>query len=77
MTTYLIDPARLASALTSRTRAVLPVHLYGRVCNMDAINAFAKEHGLKVVDDVAQAHVKVCELLAIRCSRTIYRKQRI
>lgn len=56
MTTYLIDPARLASALTSRTRAVLPVHLYGRVCNMDAINAFAKEHGLKVVDDVAQAH---------------------
>ena len=54
--TYLIDPNRLKAALTSRTRAVLPVHLYGRVCQMDAINAFAKEHGLKVVDDVAQAH---------------------
>ena len=56
METYLIDPLRLQSALTPRTRAILPVHLYGRVCNMEAINSFAKEHGLKVVDDVAQAH---------------------
>ncbi len=54
--TMLIDPARLEAALTPRTRAVLPVHLYGRVCRMDAINAFARAHGLKVLDDVAQAH---------------------
>lgn len=56
MDTYLIDPSRLASALTPRTRAILPVHLYGRVCQMDGINAFAAKHGLKVVDDAAQAH---------------------
>lgn len=54
--TYLMNPDQLAEALTSRTRAVLPVHLYGRVCDMDRINAFAVRHGLVVVDDVAQAH---------------------
>ncbi len=54
--TLLIDPARLAGLLTSRTRAVLPVHLYGRVCQMDVINEFARKHSLKVLDDVAQAH---------------------
>ncbi len=54
--TLLMDPARLEAAVTPRTRAVLPVHLYGRVCQMDAINAFARQHDLKVVDDVAQAH---------------------
>lgn len=54
--TLLMDPTRLKAALTPRTRAVLPVHLYGRVCPMDAINDFARTHGLKVLDDVAQAH---------------------
>lgn len=54
--TYLMNPKRLKAALTARTRAILPVHLYGRVCQMDEINAFAAENGLKVLDDVAQAH---------------------
>ncbi|MGM9675877.1 MAG: DegT/DnrJ/EryC1/StrS family aminotransferase, partial [Bacteroidaceae bacterium] len=54
--TYLMDVHNLEEALTSRTRAVLPVHLYGRVCDMDSICGFAHAHGLVVVDDVAQAH---------------------
>lgn len=54
--TYLMNPDNLPEALTSRTRAVLPVHLYGRACDMDRIGSFAREHGLVVVDDVAQAH---------------------
>lgn len=51
-----MDAALLASAVTPRTRAVLPVHLYGRVADVDGIAAFAKEHGLVLVEDCAQAH---------------------
>lgn len=50
-----LDPARLAAALTPRTRAVLPVHLYGQPCRMPEILAFAAQHGLWVVEDNAQA----------------------
>lgn len=50
-----IDPERLAAAITSRTRAIMPVHLYGEPADMDAIMAIAHKHGLKVVEDVAQA----------------------
>lgn len=50
-----LDPARLAAALTPRTRAVLPVHLYGQPCRMPEILAFATQHGLWVVEDNAQA----------------------
>lgn len=53
---YTMDPARLASAITSRTRAVLPVHLYGTPCDMGQISLIAADHGLKVVEDAAQAH---------------------
>ena len=53
---YLIDATLIEPLITDRTRVILPVHLYGRVCDMDAINAIAKQHGLKVVEDVAQAH---------------------
>ncbi len=56
MQDYLIDTQRLEALLTERTRAVMPVHLYGRVCNMQVINAWAKTHGLRVVEDAAQAH---------------------
>lgn len=50
-----IDPAHLATALTPRTRAVLPVHLYGQPCQMSEIMTFASQHGLYVVEDNAQA----------------------
>ncbi len=51
----LVDPARLAAALGERTRAVMPVHLGGHPCDMDALGAFATEHRLALVEDCAQA----------------------
>ncbi|MFO1160670.1 MAG: DegT/DnrJ/EryC1/StrS family aminotransferase [Reyranellaceae bacterium] len=50
-----IDPERIAAAITPRTKAIMPVHLYGEPADMDAIMALADKHGLKVVEDVAQA----------------------
>ena len=50
-----IDPERIAAAITSRTRALMPVHLYGEPADMEAIMAIAARHGLRVVEDVAQA----------------------
>jgi dTDP-4-amino-4,6-dideoxygalactose transaminase len=54
-TTYLIDPDRIEAALTPATRALLPVHLFGRPVDMERINAIAAAHGLLVVEDCAQA----------------------
>lgn len=54
--TYLLDATLLPSLLTERTRAILPVHLYGRACKMTPILEFAREHNLVVVEDAAQAH---------------------
>jgi dTDP-4-amino-4,6-dideoxygalactose transaminase len=51
-----LDPAGLGAALTPRTRAIIAVHLYGQSAELDPILAFAKAHGLKVVEDAAQAH---------------------
>jgi dTDP-4-amino-4,6-dideoxygalactose transaminase len=51
-----LDPARLKAALTPRTKAVLAVHLYGAPADMDPVRDFARKHGLKVVEDAAQAH---------------------
>ena len=53
--TFNLDPARLGAALTPRTRALMPVHLYGQAADMGPIMAFAAVHGLKVVEDNAQA----------------------
>ena len=53
--TYNLDPRRLEAAVTPRTRAVVPVHLYGQPAAMDAIEAIARRRGLAVVDDAAQA----------------------
>lgn len=54
--TYTIDPRRLFAAVTSRTKAVVPVHLYGHPADMDLIHAIASEHGLLVIEDACQAH---------------------
>jgi dTDP-4-amino-4,6-dideoxygalactose transaminase len=54
--TYTMDVSQLAAALTPRTKAVLPVHLYGHPADMEAIESFAGAHGLAVIEDAAQAH---------------------
>ena len=52
---YNLDPAELASKITLRTKAIMPVHLYGHPCHMAAIRKVARDHGLKVIEDCAQA----------------------
>lgn len=54
--TYCMNPAQLGNKISSKTKAVLPVHLYGHPADMDPINAFARERGLFVIEDAAQAH---------------------
>lgn len=54
--TFNMDPARLSQAMTDNTRAICVTHLFGKTCRMDAISAFAREHGLRVVEDCAQSH---------------------
>jgi dTDP-4-amino-4,6-dideoxygalactose transaminase len=53
--TYLINPHLIREKITSKTRAIMPVHLYGRLCDMDAINSIAKKNNLKVIEDSAQS----------------------
>jgi dTDP-4-amino-4,6-dideoxygalactose transaminase len=54
--TYTMGPAELQRALTTRTKAIVPVHLFGQPADMDPILGFARKHGLAVVEDAAQAH---------------------
>jgi dTDP-4-amino-4,6-dideoxygalactose transaminase len=53
---YLIDTGKIEDAITSRTKAIMPVHLYGRAADMDLINQIAAENDLKVIEDSCQAH---------------------
>ena len=53
--TYNIDPSKIESAITGRTRAVMPVHLYGQCAEMDAVTEIARRHSLRVIEDAAQA----------------------
>lgn len=57
--TYNLDPSRIEAEITPRTKVILPVHLYGQPADMDAINEVAGKHGLKVLDDCAQAHASL------------------
>ncbi|MCD6379358.1 DegT/DnrJ/EryC1/StrS family aminotransferase [bacterium] len=54
--TALIDPTKLEDAVTSKTKAIIPVHLFGQCCDMDPIITVAEKHGLKVIEDSCQAH---------------------
>ena len=54
--TFTIDVRKAAAAVTAKTKAILPVHLFGQTADMDAVNALARDHGLAVVEDAAQAH---------------------
>lgn len=54
--TYLINPNKIEEKITKRTKAIMPVHLYGQTCQMDKINKIAKKYKLKVIEDAAQAH---------------------
>ena len=54
--TYNLDPARIAALVTSRTKVILPIHLYGQTADMAAINQVAHRHGLFVLEDAAQSH---------------------
>lgn len=54
--TFNLDPARVAAAITPRTKAIVPVHLYGQPADMDPLLALAQQHGLLVLEDAAQAH---------------------
>lgn len=56
LSTYNLDPLNIESAITSRTKAIMPVHLYGQSCEMEAIMAIAKKHKLLVIEDNAQSH---------------------
>jgi dTDP-4-amino-4,6-dideoxygalactose transaminase len=54
--TCLLSAGNIEEKITAKTRAIMPVHLYGQVCDMDAINNIAKKRGLKVIEDSAQSH---------------------
>ncbi len=54
--TFNINPKLIGASVTDKTKAIIPVHLYGQACDMDPIMAVAKKYGLKIVEDCAQAH---------------------
>ncbi|GAA1951999.1 DegT/DnrJ/EryC1/StrS family aminotransferase [Microbacterium deminutum] len=54
--TMLLDAATVESLITARTRAIIAVHLYGRLCDMAALSEVAERHGLRLIEDAAQAH---------------------
>ncbi len=56
ISTYNIDATKIEEKITARTKAILPVHLYGKLCAMDALIIIAEKHGLKIIEDCAQAH---------------------
>jgi perosamine synthetase len=70
--TFCIDVDQVAAAITPRTRAIMPVHIYGHPADMDPILQLAEQHGLAVIEDAAEAHG--CEYLSRRGGRAIWRR---
>lgn len=72
--TYNLDPSKLEAAITSRTKAIIPVSLYGQCADFDAINLIAAKHGIPVIEDAAQSFgasykgKKSCNLSTIACT---------
>ncbi|WP_120971583.1 DegT/DnrJ/EryC1/StrS family aminotransferase [Comamonas sp. lk] len=72
--TYNLDPAQLEAAITPRTKAIIPVSLYGQCADYDAINTIAQKHGIPVIEDAAQSFgatykgKKSCNLTTIACT---------
>ena len=72
--TYNLDPTKLEAAITSRTKAIIPVSLYGQCADFDAINAIAEKHGIPVIEDAAQSFgatykgKKACNLSTVSCT---------
>lgn len=72
--TYNLDPAKLEAAITPRTKAIIPVSLYGQCADFDAINAIAAKHGIPVIEDAAQSFGatykgrKSCNLTTVACT---------
>jgi len=56
MNSYLIDPTKVEEKISTKTKAIMPVHLYGQTCEMDAIGLIANKYNLKVIEDAAQSH---------------------
>jgi dTDP-4-amino-4,6-dideoxygalactose transaminase len=56
ISTYNIDPSKIEEKLSKKTKAIMPVHLYGKACDMEKIMTIAKQHNLAVIEDCAQAH---------------------
>ncbi|HMI00852.1 MAG TPA: DegT/DnrJ/EryC1/StrS family aminotransferase [Pedobacter sp.] len=56
LSTFNIDPSLIERHITKKTKAILPVHLYGQLCNMEVIQSIAKKHSLKIIEDCAQSH---------------------
>ncbi|CAL2078983.1 dTDP-3-amino-3, 6-dideoxy-alpha-D-galactopyranose transaminase [Tenacibaculum sp. 190524A02b] len=74
---YLIEADKIKKHITIRTKAIMVVHLYGQVCEMDEINLLAKEYGLKIIEDAAQSHGaiykdKKCGSLSDACGFSFY-----
>lgn len=59
--TYLLDPSQIEAAITPKTKAIIPVHIYGQMVDMDPLMDVAKRHGLKVIEDACQAHGATCK----------------
>jgi len=75
---YLIDPAAVSAAVTPRTRAIIPVHLYGQPADMNSLSAIAQNKGLALIEDAAQAHGasladgRVCGSLGLAAAFSFY-----